>query len=219
MIRIVADTEAAFDDMDVALLQGLCNAAAAVLQRNWDEMGVVNARNQLEREVERLESEREQFAAAAEQLASERDRIAAERDQLLTLVEDVAKPTLRYDIADGQAIIRDVNEAVEAVFGDDPDAVRGQPVEAYVVPDGLEERAETLADALAATEQYQILDQRDTVEGVRDFMLTIIHSSRQPTRQRPPTAKACSSTTISPSPSDENSNSPPRTPVSSESPI
>ncbi|NGM68720.1 GAF domain-containing protein [Natronolimnobius sp. AArcel1] len=174
VIRIVADTEAAFDDMDVALLQGLCNAAAAVLQRNWDEMGVVNARSRLEREVDRLESEREQFAAAAEQLASERDRIAAERDQLLTLVEDVAKPTLRYDIADGQAIIRDVNEAVEAVFGDDPDAVRGQPVEEYVVPDGLEERAETLADALAATEQYQILDQRDTVEGVRDFMLTII---------------------------------------------
>ncbi|RKD93766.1 GAF domain-containing protein [Halopiger aswanensis] len=178
VLRVAAAEANAFDETDVTLLERLCRTAAAVLERNWHEMGVVNERNRLEREVDRLEREREQYAAATERLANERDRLAAERDQLLALVEDVNKPTLRYEIVDDEPVIRDVNAAVENVFGDDPAALDGTPVDEYVVPQGLEERAATLTEALQADEQRQLLDRRETVDGVRDFMLTVVPLER-----------------------------------------
>ncbi|AEH36023.1 GAF domain-containing protein [Halopiger xanaduensis] len=178
VLRVAAAEANAFDENDVVLLERLCRTAAAVLERNWHEMGVVNDRNRLEREVDRLERERDQYAAGTERLANERDRLAAERDQLLALVEDVNKPTLRYEIVDGEPVIRDVNAAVKTVFGDDPAALDGTPVDEYVVPQGLEERAATLTEALQADEQRQLLDRRETVDGVRDFMLTVVPLER-----------------------------------------
>ncbi|WP_049924239.1 GAF domain-containing protein [Halopiger djelfimassiliensis] len=167
VLQIAADTPDAFDEADVEFLAGLCETVAAVLDRNRGETGLTN-------DIERLQREREQLAAERDRLETERERVRAERDRLLDLFANVPEPAIRYEIEDGEPIIRDVNDRFEAVFGDDCETAVGEAVDEYTVPPGLEDRAATLTDALRSGKRRQFETRRQTGDGVRDFVLTLV---------------------------------------------
>lgn len=157
----VAATEAnAFDGADVALLEGLCEFAAAILERNWTERGVTNERNRLRRERQRVF---ERYG-----------QIKDERDALFTLFRNVSEPTLRYDVEDGEAIVSGINATFEAVFGVDRDSLVGEPVTAVALPSGLAAKRRTLSAALDATERRHLETHWLTPDGVREFELTVV---------------------------------------------
>ncbi|APW97067.1 GAF domain-containing protein [Halobiforma lacisalsi AJ5] len=155
------------DESDLEILESLCEYAATILERNWTERGLINERDRVRREQERLEAERDLLADASRRLETERDR-------LQRVFENVPDPAVRYELEDGRAVVRAINGAFAETFDADPDALTGEPIAEYTVPDGLEERAETLAAALRSGERQLLIHRRETVEGVRDFVLTAV---------------------------------------------
>ncbi|ARS89720.1 GAF domain-containing protein [Natrarchaeobaculum aegyptiacum] len=157
----VAATEAdAFDGADVALLEGLCEFAAAILERNWTERGVTNERNRLRREHSRV--------------LERYERIKDERDALFTLFRNVSEPTLRYDLEDGEAVVSGINATFEAVFGVDRDALIGDAVTDVALPSGLADDRRTLSAALEAGDRRHLETHWLTPDGVREFELTVV---------------------------------------------
>ncbi|EMA40891.1 PAS domain-containing protein [Halobiforma nitratireducens] len=155
------------DESDLEILESLCEYAATILERNWGERGLINERDRVRREQERLEAERDVLADAC-------TRLEAERDRLQRVFENVPDPVVRYELEDGQAVIRAVNAAFAETFDADPNALIGEPIAEYTVPDGLEERAETLSAALRSGDRQLLIHRRETVEGVQDFVLTAV---------------------------------------------
>ncbi|QCS40829.1 GAF domain-containing protein [Natrinema versiforme] len=160
ILQIAAAEQAAFDEGDCDLLATWCRGAAAVLERIDADASHDTARERLRRERDRLRTER--------------DRIATERDRLRTLFANVPEPAVRYEIDDGRPIVRTVNDTFADVFGTDPEAIVGAPVDEDTVPPGLEARRATLLESLRAGERRQFVSRRVTDDGVREFLLTLV---------------------------------------------
>jgi len=164
---VAADERGAFDEADREALSAWCRAAGAVRERIDEETGRRRERNRLENQRDRLRGERDRLAA-------ERDRLEDERDRFRALFANVPEPTIRYETADGRPVVRDVNDAFLEVFGVDADSIAGTPVDEDAVPPGLEHRQTALADALRSGERRQLVSRRETDEGVREFLLTLV---------------------------------------------
>ncbi|QAU12618.1 PAS domain S-box protein [Halorubrum sp. BOL3-1] len=108
------------------------------------------------------------------------DRIAvtetlrAERDRLLALFTNVPDPAIAYDYADGDPIVRQVNDAFEATFGYEAETVRGESIDEYIVPPDAEPEADDLNDRLQRGENVRREVTRLTADGPRHFILHVI---------------------------------------------
>ena len=108
------------------------------------------------------------------------DRIAvtetlrAERDRLLALFTNVPDPAIAYDYVDGDPIVRQVNDAFEATFGYDAEAVLGESVDDHIVPPDAESEADDLNDRLQRGENVRREVTRTTADGPRHFILHVI---------------------------------------------
>ncbi|AXR83546.1 hypothetical protein AArcMg_3573 [Natrarchaeobaculum sulfurireducens] len=160
VLHVVAELPDAFDGGDLALLEGLCGFAAAILERNWAERGIVNERDRLTRERSRFH---ERYS-----------RLKDERDALFTLFRNVSEPTLRYDLEDGEPVVSGVNATFEAVFSVDREEIVGEQVVSCALPTGLADRATALTEAIQANEQRDLECRRVTPDGIRDFVLTVV---------------------------------------------
>ncbi|RQG94544.1 GAF domain-containing protein [Natrarchaeobius chitinivorans] len=167
VLYVASELPDAFATTDLELLEGLCGTAASILERNWTETGISNERDRLRRERERL-------VAEYNRLAADRDRMEADRNDLVSLVSSVSEPTIRYGFVDGRPVVRDANEPFVAVFGDDAADLADVPVVEYAVPNGLSEEAKTLREAIQSGEQRHLQCRHETVDGVREFVLTVV---------------------------------------------
>ncbi|QCW01737.1 GAF domain-containing protein [Natrinema pallidum] len=170
LLQVAAEEAAAFDDRDCDSLAAWCRVAAAVLERIDADASHRTAREQLQRERDRLRTDRDRLASERDELAAERDRLADERDRFRALFATIPEPAVRYEIDDGRVLVRDSNDAFDEVFGTAPEGVGG---EEPVAP-GLEHRRAALLESLRAGERCQLDSRRETVDGVREFLLTLV---------------------------------------------
>ncbi|WP_339105373.1 GAF domain-containing protein [Haloterrigena salinisoli] len=174
LLLLAAEDPAAFDERDRDRLAACGRFGAAALERLETASGLRTDRDRLRRELDRVEANRERLAAERDELEAERDRLAAERDRARALFANVPEPAVRYEIDGGRPIVRDVNDAFADVFGTDSTAIVGEPLDAATVPPGLEHRQERLIEALRTGDRRQLGSRRETVDGVREFRLTLI---------------------------------------------
>ncbi|MDS0476207.1 GAF domain-containing protein [Natrinema sp. 1APR25-10V2] len=167
VLQVAADETAAFDEDDVDLLSTWGRVAAAALER-------IDAEESQRRELERLREMRDRLAVERDELQAERDGLAAERDRYRSLFENVPEPAIRYEIDAGQPVVRTVNDTFTEVFGTEPESVVDKPVDEDTVPPGLEHRRATLLESLRSGERRQLVSRRETADGVREFLLTLI---------------------------------------------
>ncbi|MFC4249508.1 GAF domain-containing sensor histidine kinase [Natribaculum luteum] len=100
--------------------------------------------------------------------------LVSERDRLSALFDNVPDPTVRYEFVDGDAVVRDVNDAFEEAFGYDREAVLDENVDEYVVPPNLDDEARQLNETLLAGECLQVVSRRQTADGIRDFLINVV---------------------------------------------
>ncbi|WP_226039843.1 GAF domain-containing protein [Natrinema sp. DC36] len=167
IVHVAADAPAAFAELDCDALAAWGRIATSVLERLDADATDATARERLRRERDRLRTERDQLAAKG-------DELAAERDRYRTLFANVPEPAVRYEIVDGEPVVRTVNDTFADVFGTDPETIVGDPVDESTVPPGLERRRATLLESLRAGERCQLGSRRETVDGVREFLLTLV---------------------------------------------
>ncbi|WP_226004808.1 GAF domain-containing protein [Natrinema salinisoli] len=166
ILHLAAEEPAAFDEPDCDLLAQWCRSVTAVLERIDADASRDTARERLRRERDRLREER--------------DRLADERDRSRALFANVPEPTVRYEVDDGRPIVRDVNDTFTEVFGTDAETIVGDPVDEDTVPPGLEQRRATLLESLRAGERRQLVSRRETVDGIREFLLTLVPVDADP---------------------------------------
>ena len=109
-------------------------------------------------------------AGVAETIARRR----AETGGDCELFENLATPIARYELLDGEPIVREVNDAFEAVFGFGREAIVGENVDEYVVPSELAEEAAALNEAFIDGTPRQHVTRRRTEEGLRDFLVDVV---------------------------------------------
>ncbi|WP_254762444.1 GAF domain-containing protein [Natrinema marinum] len=181
ILQVAAPEANGFDERDADLLSAWGAVAAAVLERidaaesrGRELQRLRESRERLVAKRNDLETDRDELAAERDQLAAERDQLIAERDRYRSLFENVPEPAIRYEIDDGQPVVRTVNDTFTDVFGTDPESVVDHPVDEDTVPPGLEHRRATLLEALRSGERRQLVSRRETAAGVREFLLTLI---------------------------------------------
>ncbi|QLG49790.1 sensor histidine kinase [Natrinema halophilum] len=174
VLQVAADEPAAFDERDCDLLESWGAIAARFLERADAEAANESERDRLRAARDRLLETRDRLAEERDAVAADRDRIATERDRYRTLFENVPEPAIRYEIDDGQPIVRTINDTFTEVFGTDPESVVDGVVDEDTVPPGLEHRRATLLESLRSGERRQLVCRRETVDGVREFLLTLV---------------------------------------------
>jgi PAS domain S-box-containing protein len=110
--------------------------------------------------------------AALERAERERE-LVVERDRLTALFENVPDAALRYELVDGEPVVRRANARFETVFGYDGEEVIGENIDEHIVPPGHEESGDVLNAALESGESLQTTVRRRTADGVRDFLLHV----------------------------------------------
>ena len=103
-----------------------------------------------------------------------RRRLVDEHDRLAALFENVPDAAVRYDLVDGDPIVREVNTAFEEGFGYAADTVIGENIDEFIVPTEEETEADELNAQLLAGERIRTTVRRRTTGGVRDFLLRVV---------------------------------------------
>ena len=103
-----------------------------------------------------------------------RRRLVDEHDRLAALFENVPDAVIRYDLVDGDPIVREVNTAFEEQFGYTADTVVGKNVDEFIVPTEGDTEADELNAQLLAGERIRTTVRRRTTGGVRDFLLRVV---------------------------------------------
>ena len=157
-LRATTTADGGFGDRTLERLAALGELLSATLAR-------LERERSLERSYERAVDE-------YDRLHEERDRLAAQRDRLRSLFAAVPEPALCYAFVDGRAVVAAVNEALASTFAVDEETIRGEPLADVVgrpdVADGGD-----LADALRRDAGSQVVGRRETVDGVRDFLISV----------------------------------------------
>jgi PAS domain S-box-containing protein len=142
---------------DVGIFQAVSTDVAAFDENDVDlaELLVAHVANEIERV--RFETD----------LREERDRFAA-------LFENVPDPVVFAEHRRPETIVRSVNPAFESVFGFDESTIRGENINALIVPPGRQREATEIDAAIEAGETIEREVKRRTAEGLRDFLLTVV---------------------------------------------
>jgi PAS domain S-box-containing protein len=115
---------------------------------------------------------------AALNRAEREHQLSAEHERLTALFENVPDAALSYELVDGKPITQSVNPRFEDVFGYPTEEVIGENIDEYIIPPGHEAEAESFNEALLGGESLQTTVQRQTADGVRDFLLHVVPLER-----------------------------------------
>ncbi|WP_436346323.1 histidine kinase dimerization/phospho-acceptor domain-containing protein [Natronorubrum sp. FCH18a] len=182
VVQLAATEPNAFDETTDEILEACCRYGAAILERTETTSRLRTERDRARRERTRLEAERDRLESERDRATDERDRLTAERDRLETAFASLPIPALRYELVDGRVVVRDVTEQLTITFDIDRTAVVDSGIDGAggtetTVPPGLEDRAPTLSDAVRSTERRQFVSRRETGDGIREFLLTVVPCS------------------------------------------
>jgi PAS domain S-box-containing protein len=86
------------------------------------------------------------------------------------LVEHLQDAVVEFELVDGVPVVRKVNAAFGDIFGYDPDAIRGESLNEWIVPDWQGEEARRLDDRTADGEINYRRVTRETTNGLREFL-------------------------------------------------
>ncbi|PSQ05839.1 histidine kinase [Halobacteriales archaeon QS_6_71_20] len=111
-------------------------------------------------------------AVSLERLRTQGD-LRAQRDRLSALFENVPDAAVSFELVDGVPVVRAVNSAFEETFGFDEEIV-GESIDEYIVPPDERSMAAEFNDRLAAGESLRRECRRETVDGVRDFLMYVV---------------------------------------------
>jgi PAS domain S-box-containing protein len=103
-----------------------------------------------------------------------REALRQERDRFSALFENFPEATVAYEYADGEPIIKDVNEAFEVTFGHDAERAVGESINDLIVPAEKRDEAERLDELVQAGEALDAEIRRETTDGVRDLWIRSI---------------------------------------------
>ena len=146
VLAVGAPAVDAFDEFDVYFAELLTSNAEAALER-----------------ARRIQLLREREA-----------ELVRERDQSEALFENVPDPAIRCAFVDDEPIVRTVNSAFEEVFGYRSEEVVGNSLDDYLVAPEREDEAAALNTMLQRGKSVHAEVRRETVEGVRDFLLHVV---------------------------------------------
>ncbi|WP_276302229.1 GAF domain-containing protein [Halorussus lipolyticus] len=110
-------------------------------------------------------------ASEALQRVRSESALREERDRFAALFENVPEPTVRYELRDGDPVIKSVNEAFEETFGYSEAEARGESIDDLLVPDDLQGEAGRLNERVRQGERVDAEVKRTADGGVRDFLL------------------------------------------------
>ena len=103
-----------------------------------------------------------------------RQALQEERDRFATLFHNLPTPVAHGGSGeDDQFRVQAVNEAFEAVFGYDEDAIRGENLQALIVPPEERNEAEAIRRRLLNNVPVNREVRRNTADGVRDFRVQV----------------------------------------------
>jgi PAS domain S-box-containing protein len=91
-------------------------------------------------------------------------------EQLASFFEHSPDPTLEYEFADGEPVIRAVNRAFVETFGYDREGVVGRPMNDVLVPPEKTDEATHLDERVAAGEEVTAEVRRETADGQQAFL-------------------------------------------------
>jgi PAS domain S-box-containing protein len=111
---------------------------------------------------------------AALDRAQKEAALRRERDHLAALFENIPDPTVEVVVADGEPIVERVNPAFERVFGYDDDALVGENVDEYVVPDDRLADARTYNRRIEEGTGFHDEVRRLAADGLRDFIIHVV---------------------------------------------
>jgi PAS domain S-box-containing protein len=110
-------------------------------------------------------------------------RLEAERDRRSILFENTPDPIMAVEFIGGDPYITEVNVAFETVFGLDGDDVADRTIADVIVPDSEQEGYERIRQQAIAGESVETEVQRETAEGIRDFLLRVLPFEADDRRQ------------------------------------
>ena len=104
------------------------------------------------------------------------ERLRRERDRFSALFENVPDAAVAYEYVDGEPIVRQVNPSFEDVFGWGSDAVVGESIDDFILPDEEDamETADRLNDQLRRGQNVREEVRRRTADGDRYFLIHVI---------------------------------------------
>jgi PAS domain S-box-containing protein len=91
-------------------------------------------------------------------------------DELRHLIEHIGDAVVEFELIEGDPIVREVNRAFVDVFGYDRTAVIDASLNEFIVPEWLSDEAQTLDERTASGEINYRRVQRETADGLREFL-------------------------------------------------
>lgn len=107
-------------------------------------------------------------------LRATEERLATQNERFEYLLEHIPDPVVETEFDEGEPIVRAANPAFEATFGYDADEVAGEPLNDLIVPPEEDETARRIDERTLEEETVTAEIRRDTVEGVRSFLLRAV---------------------------------------------
>jgi PAS domain S-box-containing protein len=86
------------------------------------------------------------------------------------LIEHIGDAVVEFDLQEGEPIVRDVNNAFVDVFGYERNALRGDSLNEWIVPEWLADEADRLDERTASGEVNYRRVRRETADGLREFL-------------------------------------------------
>ena len=102
------------------------------------------------------------------------ERLEAERDRRSLLFENTPDPIMAVEFTAGDPYITEVNSAFEEAFGLDADTVSDSSIADVIVPEAEREEYERIRERALAGDPVETEVKRETVDGVRDFLLRVL---------------------------------------------
>ena len=91
-------------------------------------------------------------------------------DGLHHLIEHIQDAVVEFELVDGEPIVRDVNRSFVGVFGYDRAEIIDARLNEFIVPEWLSSEARTLDERTASGEVNYRRVQRETTDGLREFL-------------------------------------------------
>jgi PAS domain S-box-containing protein len=120
-------------------------------------------------------------ASGASPVASDGD--AAPSDRFGHLFDLIGDAVVEIELVDTTPVVRTVNEAFETVFGYDREAVLGESLNEFIIPDAPDAQASAFDERTAAGKPNHAIVRRRTATGVRDFLYRGVPYERADGRQ------------------------------------
>ncbi|WP_435183732.1 PAS domain S-box protein [Halobellus sp. EA9] len=99
-----------------------------------------------------------------------RELDAVARDPYEHLIERVQDAVVKFELVDGEPIVRDVNRAFADIFGYATAAICGDSLNDWIVPEWLLDEAERLDEQTGAGEVNYQRVKREIDTGLREFL-------------------------------------------------